>query len=321
MQVKEGERQMKKRWIRSGLCLALAGIMALSVVGCKGEEEVETEEKPTVRTDFTDYVPEINSSGTLSETFGMSDYLEANVDEIVTVSATSAEINNIQGGCYVGDYFYQAFIRKDEGSEEVASECIIVKCDVNTGEIVAESDVYQMNHLNDIEYNSKLDCLVIVHGIPLRNIISYVDADTLELIDTFTIPEYIWSLTYNAKRDQYVVGISGGQKFKILDSEFNAITDEIEPNQISCTTQAASCDDDYIYFVMYKPSCVMVYDWDGNFVTRIDIKLPVTLWETESVMARNGELYVGCADITGNYVAALYKLHNFQVKEVVEEEK
>ena len=302
---------MKNKWIRASLCIALASIMALGTIGCTNTDDSETESKPTIRTDYSDYVPETNTSGNLSEIFQQSEVIKANVEPVVSVSSKDAEITGAQGGCVVGNYFYQAFIRKDEGSEELASECIIYKVDITTGEVVAESDIYQMNHLNDMEYNSKLDCIVVVHGIPLRNVISYISAETLELIDTFTIPEYIWSLTYNAKYEKNVVGLAGSQKFKILDADYNALTDEIEPKQISCTTQAVTCDDDYIYFVMYNPMVIMVYDWDGNFVTQIQLNVPLGYNETESVMAINGELYIGVATWSTN-TGSLMKLVDFE---------
>lgn len=307
---------MKNKWIRSSLCFILASIMTFGMVGC-GEKEDEVDDKPTVRTDFSDYVPETDTSGNLSEVFQSAESIDVTTEELVSVSAPTAQINGAQGGCVVGDYFYQAFYRNDGGSEGVCNECIIMKVDINTGEVVKQSEVYQLNHINDIEYNSKLDCLVVVHGIPLRNIISYVDTETLEVIDTFTISEYIWSIAYNAQKNQYVVGLSGGQNFKILDADFNPVSELIEPEGITCTTQAASCDDDYIYFIMYNPNCIMVYDWDGNFVTMLDIKLPVKIWETESVMAINGEIYIGCAEL-GKDSASLFKITELVPKVVTE---
>lgn len=268
---------------------ALICSMVFAATGCK--DNAKEDERSNIGVP-SDYVAEQNSSGKLGEILGTSEVMTASCEELYSIAAPTADIITVQGGCIVGDYGYQAFMRRDGGSDQANNHCMILKYDAKTGEVVKQSEILQLNHVNDITYNSRRDCLVVVHNAPFANLLTYINPDTLERIDTFAIDEFIYSIAYNAKRDQYVVGISGGQTFKLLDADFNALTEAFKPSDLtaSYTTQGASCDDDYIYFVLADPNAIMVYDWDGNFVTKIDIDMPSSEWETENLTVSNGEI-------------------------------
>ena len=185
---------------------------------------------------------------------------------------------------------------------------------MGTQKVVATSEVMQLNHVNDITYNSKLGYLVVCHNAPLSNLITYVNAETLEIVDTFAIDYFLYSIAYNAARDQYVVGLTGTKTFQILNADFEAVSDVIQPTKRSnsSTTQGGACDDDYIYFVLYKPNIVTVYDWDGNFVTLIELDTVISPsnYEPENITVIDGEMYISC----GQKNATVFKLSDFVAK-------
>lgn len=213
-----------------------------------------------------------------------------------------------QGGYTDGTYHYQAFIVAPsnfttDASVEVNNKVFIVKYDMS-GNIVDQSEVLSLNHANDITYNSKLGYYVVCHAKPEYQI-SYLDPETLEIVDTFEIAYKVFSIDYNEASDRYIVGIKGGQTFRVLDGDFNPISPLYAPTSstIGYTTQGVACDDDFVYFVLYKSNVITVYDWDGNFVTLIDTGIASNK-EPENISVVDGKIYVGC----GQSGVTLYEL-------------
>lgn len=230
--------------------------------------------------------------------------------------ATTPELMNIGQGNYTdGKYWYQAYAQRDTASGELLNKDIIVKYDLATGEVLKTSEQYQLNHANDITYNSKLGYLVVCHNSPVPNGISYIDPDTLELVETFAIDNFIYCIDYNEKTNQYVVGLSGGQTFQILDAEFNPVSDVFQPTKKTSkyVTQGCSSDEDFIYFALYKENVVAVYDWDGTFITVIDAGFMPTIAEPESLSVIDGEIYIGAMS-SGHTDLRVYKLSGFVPK-------
>lgn len=235
-------------------------------------------------------------------------------EELFTIQVPTIEIDVVQGGCTDGTYFYQAFYGEDLKDDQYANQCIIVKYDITKGKVVATSEVMQLNHVNDMTINTKLGYLVVCHNAPLNNLITYVDMETLELVDTFAIEQFMFCIDYNEARDQYVVGLTGTKSFRILDADFNAVSEIIQPAKPykSATTQGAACDDDYIYFVYYNTNVINVYDWEGNFVSSIELEtvIPYDYYEPESITPIDGEFYVFC----GQGEATIFKISDFVPK-------
>lgn len=227
-----------------------------------------------------------------------------------------------QGGCSDGTYFYQLLITKQDKSDENNNECKIVKVDLKTGTHSKTSGVLPLNHANDVTYNSKLNCLVVCHNAPNRTTLSYVDVNTLKITKTFQIDYEIYCIDYNASTDRYVVGLSGGQTFRILDGSFKAVgkvhmpVDETKDH----VTQGVGSDDEFIYFALYKSGikCVItVFDWDGNYVSTLHLddtaKDSVQGREIETVSVVNGEIYLSCAATTWES-SEIYKITGLQAK-------
>ena len=235
--------------------------------------------------------------------------------ELFSIQPPTVDIEIVQGGCTDGKYVYQLFYCADVNEEGFNNQCVVLKCDLKTGEVVATSETMQLNHANDVTYNSKLGYLVVCHNAPLSNMITYINAETLEWVDTFSTENYMFSLDYNASRDQYVVGLIASKTFRILDADFQAVTDIIQPAKAykSSVNQGGACDDNYIYFIYYKTNVINVYDWDGNFITSIELEaeIPSSSYEVESMTSMNGEMYIFC----GQGKATVFKVSDFIPKQ------
>ncbi len=203
----------------------------------------------------------------------------------------------MQGGCTDGKYCYYAL-------NDGVNKAYIFKYSIEDWSLVARSEVLPLDHSNDICYNPDTHELFVVHNAPNRNTVSRVDPDTLEIKETFKIPAEIFSMSYNQSRGLYIVGLSHGQDFALLDSSFK-IVKRYKANNTGYTTQGVESDDDFIYFVQYKQNVIMIYDWNGKFVNRIDLSIAGE--EPENISLIEGEFYIGCnnASWTGGVVYRL----------------
>lgn len=314
---------MKNKWIRCIASGLLVCSMALSMVACGDNGDVDSNKEETKFENNHEPVVEPNTSEANVTLMKSSDTLVPTAaEELFKIDAPTADICGTQGSTTDGKYWYQGFYRRDDGSNQANNDCMILKVDMETGKVVAQSEIMQLNHINDITYNSRLGYLVVCHNAPFANVISYVDAETLTLVDTFAIDYFIYSINYSAERDMYVAGNSNSQTFRIMDADFKMVGEIIEPTSrtASCTTQGGAVDDDFIYFTLYFPNVISVYDWDGNFVTLIELEeaIPTNLYETESMTVLNGEIYVGCA-WKNNDKSIAFKLSGLVPKPQVEQ--
>ncbi len=228
-----------------------------------------------------------------------------------------AESPIAQGGCFDGEYFYQAFINKDKASNEAANICYIVKSkpDMNTdtNDTVLVSKQLSLNHANDITYNSRTHELIVAHNNPNRTTLSIVDPDTLVIKSTFSIPYSIYSITYSPQRNIYMVGLAGGQSMRYLSADFKEIagseiflpTDKTE----GYITQGICSDDIFVYHTLwnnkgsadkYNINVIVVYDWYGNFIGIIGTEIDL---EGENISVNNGTIYISAANAgTGAYL-------------------
>lgn len=297
--------------------------MVLSLIACGDTKMTNTDEKDT----YLEESSNISDKEDISSTFVKPTGSNAEIVKSMTASKKLIPTKHeklwsidapvlmpvAQGGCVVDGYLYQAFI--DANSEtELINMCVIQKIDINTGTVVKETEQLQLAHANDITFNSKLGCLVLIQNQPVANRIVFFDIETLEVKEQFAIEHFMYGIDYHEETDQYVIGQTHGKTFRILDSEFNAISEVYKPDRATdgSTTQGMTVDDDYIYFVLYKPNVIAVYDWDGNFVNVIELDglYPSERYEPENITSINGEFYVLMRDILMSKVS-LIKLSDF----------
>ncbi len=245
----------------------------------------------------------------LKEDLAASDYWTADVEQIGCVPHPDNQCTVKQGGWTDGTYYYQLFIKKDTASDEENNIVKLVKYNLETGEVVKISEDLGLNHANDLTYNPKRNIFVAVHNNPNRKKLSIIDPETFEVVDTVTLGCKIFSLDYNEARDQYVIGVAGGQKFRILDADFQFVSDTVyEPTSLSkgYTTQGVTCDDQYIYFVLYNQNCLTVYDWDGNFISYVKLNIS---GEPENLSVVGNDIYISSAHGDG---ARIFKIVDWQ---------
>lgn len=265
------------------------------------ESRADTETEPETEPEITP-----DPAEELAAKLRSSALFRSRVAKVATVPHDNVSTTS-QGGYTDGTYHYQLFIKKDTENNEENNIVRLVKCDLATGEVVQISDPLPLNHANDLTYNAKRGLFVAVHNNPHRKWVSLIDPETLTIVKTVKMGIKIYSIAYNEARDQYVVGLSGGQTFCFLDADFNRVDDVIyQPTDQTkgYTTQGAACDENFIYFVLYKENAITVYDWDGQFVTLI--KLAVS-GEPENLNVVDGVIYIGVGTAAGTIV---YRVNN-----------
>lgn len=166
----------------------------------------------------------------------------------------------VQGACTDGRYAYFAVTK---------TTTTIVKYDLRTWEYVSKQNIINMGHSNDMTYNSDKNYIVVANNKPYYDYVTLIDPDTLDVIKDVKIDEEIYAIAYNPKRKSYVVGISGGYDYAILDSDFK-LTEKFKGVNTGYTRQGCDCDDDYVYFVQSGGrNNIAVYDYSGKHIANI----------------------------------------------------
>lgn len=311
----------KKNLLKTLVCLTV--LLILMVVGC-GKSSKEADKEPQT----TDY-----------EMLSKADSLVATeVTKIVTLDAPTIEIPNyipdeegnyyssshtgMQGGCFDGRYYYQTFIKycynntKNSSGNDVYSKgvnnaknlVVIVKYDVKSQEVVKVSEPLQLDHANDMTYNSNINSLIVAHNAPNRSTISFVDPETLELKSTSKVSYDLYGIDYDSTTDRYVFGVSGSYGFSAVNSlSDSGLLIPGVPESKAYTCQTLCCDENYVYCLFYgaktnkltgtplTTDAIYVYDWDGNFVTFIEMDFGSE--EVENISVVDGEIYVATLGI------------------------
>lgn len=224
-------------------------------------------------------------------------------DQYTTAQRRVIEIDSqdghkiMQGGCTDGQYLYMALVKDGTYAH-------IYKYDLKDYSFVMRSESLPLDHCNDICYNSDTGKLIVAHNAPNRTKISIVDPDTLTVEEVKTLPCSIFSISYCPERQQYAVGLSGGQNFALLNANFKVVK-SYAVQSTGYTTQGMECDEDFIYFVQYKQNVIMIYNWSGKLVNRID--LTFTGLEPENICLVDDTFYIGFNNPTwnGGYVYEL----------------
>lgn len=214
-----------------------------------------------------------------------------------------------QGACSDGTYgyFLQANTTAKIG-DTFKEACKIIKVDMRTWEIVQESDPLDVCHGNGMGYNSKTHKLVVSHNKPEFKKVSIIGPETLQVERVVTLKRDIQSISYNEKRDQYVVRMSGKWEFAILDADFNEVSYHKTGVKTPLGSQCMTCDDDYIYMLdsgvtkMPGFECITVYTWEGKY---LGVYRVPSMQETEAIILFGDEYYLTFFNGSGTRV---YKL-------------
>lgn len=196
----------------------------------------------------------------------------------------------VQGACTDSKYAYFAVNN---------GYTTILKYDTKTWKIKDKSASMYLSHANDMTYNSKTNTIVVANNSPDYKTITFIDPDTLQITGTKQIKQKIYSITYNEKRNQYVVGISGTYDFAILNSKFKLV-EKVKGYKSGYLRQGCDSDDDYIYFVQSGGggNLIVVYNWNGELIDTISLDKSL---EIENIFHVDNVFFI-TLHYYGNYV-------------------
>ena len=237
-------------------------------------------------------------------------------NEKIAVSATpffeisypTNEFRGFQGGCSDGKrYYYQTVMHYDLPTRE-RDCCRIAKIDLQTGAVVKWSDTLFLNHANDMTYHPATNCLYVCNNKPHAERISFVEADTLQLLGSYDLPFPIYAIAYNEKSDTFVVGLSGKREFCFLNGDLtpcDARTYRTAHETDRYVKQGICTDGELLYFILWDghhkaepdfQNTVAVYDFSGAYRGRLDFNVGVQ--EPESIDVAGGRLFAVCGHST-----------------------
>ncbi len=249
---------------------------------------------------FIIMIPNVSSATSFyskAETLSIIDNIES--------AAGMNKYSTVQGSCTDGKYAYFALH---------GSSTALLKYDINTWELKDKNVGISLGHANDMAYNSKAKVIVVANNKPDYKTITIVDPDTLKVKSSVKIELEIYSIAYIEKSDEYVVGISGGYDFAILDSNFNEI-DKFKGINTGFVRQGCDCDDNYIYFAQSGSSSniIVVYNYSGNHIKTITIDKSS---EIENIFHNENTFYV-TLHYYGNFVYRIGISDSTQIKYTV----
>lgn len=239
-----------------------------------------------------------------------------------TAGQKTGQYDVVQGSCTDGTNAYYILYNKSN------ERCRILKSRMSDNATVKLSGVLNLNHGNDVTYNSDLKKLVVVHysGSPYRlslidpnslTVTSYKDvkiptslegasASTLAGIQGFS------AVAYNSERHQYVVRLIKSHNYLLLDENMTPVKYVTVSKAGGNLNQGIDASSDYIYDVQSKAgsyNTVIAYDWDGMY--QYTAKIP-TKYEMESLFHSGDKFY---AATYSSYYQTYYTTH-YKTKKV-----
>lgn len=217
------------------------------------------------------------------------------------------QYDTLQGSCTDGTFaYYLMYNRK-------AVNCKIVKVRRSNLKVEQVSGVLDVAHGNDMTYDSSKNRLVIVHstGSDPKKLTS-VDPKTLAVIESkhVQIPKKLAGgsiadaagatafsgVAYSSGRKQYAVLLSHNYNFVVLDADLEPVRYVKASKKNNYVVQGIDATDDYILVAQspktakQKYNIITVYDWDGNYISRVNAKKG---YEIESIYHVGSKYYAG----------------------------
>ncbi|MBQ9079509.1 MAG: hypothetical protein IJY27_00375 [Clostridia bacterium] len=199
----------------------------------------------------------------------------------------------MQGGCTDGRYAYIGMLNKTK-SPELAK---IYKYDLETMKVVKVSDALDTSHTNDIAYDSKNHRLAISRCTGDENWcgISFVDPDTLELIENIRITVGHRAIEYLPSTNEYL--LAANWSITRTDENFNVIS-SFNCSDPQYTSQGCYSDEKYVYDVRYVSGSnslhyIVIHKLDGTYIGTVPVYGLANL-EPEHMFRYNGRYMMGC---------------------------
>ena len=214
----------------------------------------------------------------------------------------------IQGGCFDGKYFYVAMF----ASDAVDSRVIITKFDKDFN-VVKNSKPLDLDHANNIAYNSRENVLVVSHcqsnDEDRYSRYSKLDPKTLKIKESGDLEHPFFSMGYSADLDKYGSGEWAGEKIDVWDGEMK-LEKTFAVDTPPTLSQGVCCNRDYIWFVRSSKngySCELrLYNWETG---ELEFQIPIDNMtvEPESINIVDGTIYIiaNNESYNGGYVYTL----------------
>lgn len=216
------------------------------------------------------------------------------VKELTLAPVTDEDDKNVysvlRGGCSDGENLYFAL-----NTDSVTPLTAIVKVSPDTGDIIAFKTGISADNATDLCFDPATGYIIVAHGAPNRQKISFFDADTLEFICDKSIFVQIDSITNDSSSGNYYVGIDFGCNFACLDSEFNVINTFIGIESDSFRN-SIDFKDGNIIFAMSEPARICAYTSDGKPLS--DIPLKTTDCQIANISHIGDNWYLGMIENT-----------------------
>lgn len=232
---------------------------------------------------YSDWTLSSNAKKTKTASYKLQKYKKKTFELKGRAKQSLGGYDTVQGGCSDGKYAYYALYNRK------VEKCKIVKVKLSNMKVTKVSGILEIAHGNDMTYNSKTKRVIVTHTKVNTKRISIINPSSLRIERTFDvkIPEKMRGVSdkelkkmkgfagiaYNKKRNQYVTFLNSTGDLMILDSNFNPVSYIKPSSKSSLTKQGIDAMDDYI-LISYSGSTniIMVYTWEGQYVTRINVK-------------------------------------------------
>ena len=207
-----------------------------------------------------------------------------------------------QGAATDGKYAYVA-MKNASGDSEVDK---IIKIDMATWEVVAESETFPLDHANDMTYDPEKNQLVVTN---MNNcLISLIDPENLTLIKQMALPYGTWGIGYIDNASKYTF-LASGEMGGVMttDNQFTPISSIPFSDSMGYTGQGMDADANLAYVPLSpnagkKDNIIQIYDLQsGEYLGYVTLN---TKMESESMFHTNGKQYVNFNTV-GSKIAEL----------------
>lgn len=195
-----------------------------------------------------------------------------------------------QGAATDGKYAYVA-MKDGSGGTEVDK---IIKIDMATWTVVAESETFPLDHANDIAYDPAKKQLIVVNMLDC--FVSLIDTETLALVEQKKLPYGTWGAGYVDGASQYAFLAYGTPSgLVITDTDFNPIRSSPLTDSGGYTGQGMDADANLAYVPLSpnagkKDNIIQIYDLTaGEYLGYVTVN---TKMESESMFHTNGKQYM-----------------------------
>lgn len=182
----------------------------------------------------------------------------------------------------------------------------LVKAELSSGAIVAQTYNNDFDHANGITYNVRTHELVIVHNdngdakdSNNKKWISIVDAETLAVKETKMLDKKLYALDYSAQDDLYLFGIAGKYDYATYRANFTYTGKTYTGVNTGITKQDMSADREYVMYPQFTSKSGKVYSYLSVFTRNANKHVGVielhsqtgVYYEIEDCFSIAGQLY------------------------------